>query len=90
MLKDPEHPMSPGTSLKMCPVASVDVFVQQKIQNFVKFVLIDKVYSGESFCKNLLTKNLIKKKLLHIFTSHKYSFYSPICGNVYHIIMTKT
>ncbi len=72
MLKDPEHPMSPGTSLKMCPVASVDVFVQQKnhfFSNLVKLVLIDKVYNGESFGKNLLTKNLIKKNI-YTFSFH--------------------
>ncbi len=28
MLKDPKHPMIQGTSLKICPVATVDVFIQ--------------------------------------------------------------
>ncbi len=40
MLKDPKHPMIPGTSLKMCPVASVDVFVQLYSGNLRCFCFI--------------------------------------------------
>ncbi len=40
-LKDPKHPMIPGTSLKMCPVASVDVFLQlmDSVNVFLVFFL---------------------------------------------------
>ena len=69
MLKDPKRPMSPGTSLMMCPEASVDVCTQYHFLTYT-FTFTFRAFSRHFYPKQLTISTFVIRSA----TIHRYRY----------------